>query len=210
MPTLVLVLLLALVAGCGEPRPTARIGGDPDGVPVTVTIVYDDQALTAIAQGGGFTRTVVVDRGYSPFVHPHFHHHHHGYGHPGHLRSHAWASEPYAYEPSTTLSLLIGDGPAEAQLLRARLSAGTTAWTMAMRPGRTAVVSLHASGGREGWREIGRFTAAERQRVTVHLEGAQARMVVEPATATGIPGQAPTAEPPIAPAATTAVPSAGS
>lgn len=178
--------VLLLLAGCGEPRSTARVGGDPGGVPVTVSVTYDREALAALAQGAGFTRTVVIEREPwpDPFWPQHrYHRHHlHGYGYRG------WAGPDYAYEPATSLSLLVGDGPAEAQLLRARLAPGTSSWTLPMRPGREAVVSLQADGGREGWREIGRFTAATGARVTVHLAGAQPRVEVSPAT-----GSSPTA-----------------
>lgn len=175
MRTTLCLATLLLLAGCGESRPTARVGGDPGGAPVTLTAHYDRDALAALAQGSGFTRTVVVERDAwgDPFW-PRYGYHHYRYHRP-------WPGPAYAYEPSTALSLLVGDGPAEAQLLRARLTPGANSWTVPMRPGREAVVSLQADGGREGWREIGRFTAAPGQRVTVHLAGAQPRLEVESA-----------------------------
>jgi len=164
-------ILLFVLAACGESRPIARVGGDADGGPVTVTAIYDREALAALAHGAGFTRTVVIERDAwaDPFGPHHLHHFHH---HP----SHAWPGRAHAYEPMTVLTLLIGDGPAEGQLLRARLMPGSATWTVPMRAGRTAVVSLQASGGREGWREIGRFSAAPGMTATVHLEGAQPRL----------------------------------
>ena len=165
--TVGLVVILVL-AGCGDPQRSARIGGDADGVPVMVTAIYDREALPALAKGADFTRTVVVERdGWADPFYPHHHLHHH---------HHPWHGAGYAYEPVTSLSLLIGDGPAEAQLLRARLVPGTSTWSVPMRPGRAAVISLQATGGREGWREIGRITAAPGMAVTVHLEGAQPRL----------------------------------
>ena len=193
--------VLLLLAACGERQPSARIGGDAGGVPVTVTAHYDREALGALAQGAGFTRTVVIER--EGFSDPFWSHHHHHYHH------HAWPGRGMAYEPATSLTLLIGNGPAEGQVLRARLVPGTNTWTVPLRPGREAVVSLQADGGREGWREIGRFTAAGGAQVAVHLAGAQPRIeVTSPASATSqvAPPAATTPAPTSEPAAVPATP----
>lgn len=159
------LLAVLLLASCGRATPSARLGGDVGGVPVRVTVVYDRAALPALAQGGGFTRTIVVER--DPWPDPYWH----PYRRP-------WYGPSHAYEPATDLWLLVGDGPAEAQLLRARLVAGTWSWTVPMQPGRTAHVAIQASGGREGWRAVGSFTAAEGVQAVVHLEGPQPRLEV--------------------------------
>ena len=171
--------IVLLLTACGDRQPSARINGDADGVPVTVTAIFDREALPALAQGAGFTRTVVIERDAwaDPFWPQHHHHHH------------PWHGRGFAYEPVTTLTLLIGDGPAEAQALRARLVPGTNTWSVPLRPGRPVVISLQTDGGREGWREIGRFTAAPGLSVTVHLQGAQPRLETTP----------PAAHPPSAP-----------
>lgn len=169
-----LIMLALLLMGCSS-RPSARLGGDPGGVPVTVVVSYDREALEMITSGGDFQRTVVVDHGgfYGGY--------HRGYGypyrHPGRVGSiGGWYSPAHSYEPTTSLSILVGRGPAEAQYLRASLVDGTWDWTLPIAADTEVVVSMQASGGRSGWREIGRFTATAGQTVQVEIAGAEPRV----------------------------------
>ncbi len=174
-------LLAMLTAGCSS-RPEARLGGDAGGSPVTVVVNYDSQALSAMTANGHFQRTVVVDRngfgsgfgaGFAGEPFPR-HHHHYGYG-----AGAGWYGPPMVYEPNTSVSILVGRGPAEAQYLRARLVGGTWDWTLPIIPGTEVVVSLQAQGGRSGWYEIGRFTSTAGQTVRIELSGAEPRLTVD-------------------------------
>lgn len=173
-----LVVLLVSV-GCSS-RPSSRLGGDPGGVPVRISVSYEREALSMLTSGGAFQRTVVVDHGYHSGFHGGFHR---GYGypyrHPGRVGSiGAWYGPPHQYEPNTTLSLLVGRGPAEAQYLRASLVPGTWEWSVPIATETEVVVSMQASGGRSGWVEVGRFTAAVGRAIHVDLVGAEPRLTV--------------------------------
>jgi hypothetical protein len=168
------LILLPLLVACA-PRNLARIGNDPGGKPVMVAVRYDPAALPALAQHAGFQRTVIVER--DPW-HPWFHHRRlHS---PLHCPPYGWYGGPgwsdYAYEPSTTLFLLMGRGPAESQLLRLELREREWKGTILIAEGSEVVVSLQGNGGRSGWKEIGRFTARAELCVTVHLIGAEAKI----------------------------------
>jgi len=180
-------VVVLLAAGCSG-RPEARLGGDPGGSPVTVVVTFDPQALGPMTANGHFQRTVVIDRsgfgggfgtGFAGEPFPHQHRH---YGYGGGV---GWYGAPTAYEPSTSISLLIGRGPAEAQYLRTRLVSGTWEWTLPITPGTEVVVSFQAQGGRSGWHEIGRFTSAVGQTVRIELSGAEPRVTVDDAPVNG-------------------------
>ncbi len=178
MLRILFAIVCCLAAGCSS-RPALRAHGDPDGVPITFGVAYARDVLdTLIPSGPGFTRTVVVEPAFSPWHDPYpFHHHHGGWQGEGFL------STPMAYEPSTTLFLLAGDGPAQAQVFRLRLAEPSTSFSVAIRPGRRVIVTLQASGGREGWQEIGEFTAAPDQLVRVTLDANGPRLETTPAPA---------------------------
>ncbi len=61
------------------------------------------------------------------------------------------------------------------QLLHLRLELRDGSWsgTVPIRIGSAVVVTLQGTGGRSGWKELGRFTAAANQQVEVGLEGAE-------------------------------------
>ena len=170
------LILLPLVIAC-TPRDPARIGADPDGVPISVRVQYDPAALPALTQHAGFLRTVVVDRGpwvdpwlYGPgYRYPYYHSRMMGYYGMGN-------GPEYAYEPSTTLHLLLGREPAAGQYLRLELGAEPWTGNLSIAPGTTVVVSLQGSGGRSGWREVGRFVASANLAISVHCEGAEPRI----------------------------------
>jgi len=175
------LILLPLLVACGS-RDPARIGSDADGAPVTVTVHYDPEALSALTQNAGFLRTVVVDRGpwidpwlYAPgYRYPYYHPHMAGYYGMGYYGM--GYGSGYAYEPSTMLHLLLGRGPAEGQYLRLTLGAHLWTGTLSIAPGSTVVVSLQGSGGRSGWREIGRFVASANLSIRIRCEGAEPRI----------------------------------
>lgn len=173
------LLVLLLSIGCSS-RPSSRLGGDPGGVPVRISVSYERDALSLLTSGGAFQRTVVVDHGYHGGLHSGFHRGSgYPYRHPGRVGSiGAWYGPPHSYEPSTTISLLVGRGPAEAQYLRATLVEGTWEWTVPIAEETEVVVSMQASGGRSGWLEIGRFTAAVGRSIQVDLVGAEPRLTV--------------------------------
>lgn len=172
------LLVLVMLVGCSS-RPSSRLGGDPGGIPVRISVTYEREALPMLTSGGAFQRTVVVDHGF----HGDFHR---GYGYPYHRPGRVgsiggWYGPPHQYEPSTSITLLVGRGPAEAQYVRASLVAGTWEWTVPIAIDTEVVVSLQATGGRSGWVEIGRFTATVGRSVQVDLVGAQPRLtIVEP------------------------------
>jgi hypothetical protein len=177
-----IALLAALALVACDQRPSARIGGDAGGVPLTVAVTYDREALALLTGNGAYQRTVVIDR--DPFLYGGFGRypsHHAPYGCPPYgFVGAGWYGPSMAYEPSTSLFLLVGRGPAEAQYLRVRLVPGTWEWPLTVSAGTEVTVSLQATGGRSGWTEIGRFTAAAGQRVAIALEGAQPTLTVNP------------------------------
>jgi hypothetical protein len=166
------LLLIPLLVSC-TPRDPARIGGDPDGVPVAVTVHYASSALKALTRNGGFTRTVVIER--TAWPDPCFAPVRRCPGPPFGWAGAGWGPD-YRYEPTTTLHLLLGRGPSEGQFLRLELRDGGWSGTVPIKPGTEVVASLQGSGGREGWRELGRFTAAANQRLIVYLESPEAKI----------------------------------
>ncbi|MBA3686140.1 MAG: hypothetical protein H0W72_13005 [Planctomycetes bacterium] len=196
------IVLGCLAAGCSS-RPALRANGDPDGVSVSFGVTYDREVLDALMPGGpGFSRNVVVQSGYyaggpwgDPFGHPWHHHHHHHHGWYGH----GFVGAPLAYEPSTSLSLLAGDGPAQAQLFRLRVSESSESFSLPIRAGRRVVVTLQASGGRQGWQVLGEFDAAPGQIVRISLDGSGPRLSITPPPAPIIGPVAPASALPVIP-----------
>jgi hypothetical protein len=174
MPRLLFVVCALALVACDQ-RPSARIGGDPGGVPVTVSVTYDREALEPLTSSSAFVRTIVIERDpfYGGIIHG-SHRHYPGYGYVGG----GWYGPPMRYEPATSITLLVGRGPAEAQYLRAPLVNGVWEWPLRITADTEVVVSLQAQGGRSGWKEIGRFTAAAQQQIAVALVGAEPRLTV--------------------------------
>jgi len=56
---------------------------------------------------------------------------------------------------ATTVTLAGGEGPAEGQIFRKTLEWGEQTFTVPLTPGRTLHLTVHASGGYDGWESIG-------------------------------------------------------
>lgn len=177
MHRLLLLLGIALLVTSCSSRPEARVGWDTDGVPVTVTVTYDREALPMLTDGGAFQRTVVVERDPLWYGGAGFYGRRAGYyGGVGGYRG--FGGPPMSYEPDTSLMLLIGRGETQAQYLRARLITGTWSWTIPMTVGQEVYVSYQTDGGRSGWKAIGAFTAAIGTTAQISLEGANPALTV--------------------------------
>jgi hypothetical protein len=148
------VALTILLGGIGCGTREYAIHGDPDGVPVTLSVTFQASAIPAIASKNGFIRTIIVERE-DPFIGPRRHLDpfpcHSGFG--------------TRYQPATRAVLLAGDGPAQAQLMRVGLEDGANSLAIPIRAGRTVTLTLQTYGGWEGWTQVGKFTVNEQARV---------------------------------------------
>ncbi|HYE08508.1 MAG TPA: hypothetical protein VEL07_23570, partial [Planctomycetota bacterium] len=111
--------LMGAIAGCGQ----HRAQGDPDGIPVAFTVRVDPAFVADYHRGGGGSSLG-------------FHHHHHHHHHFGRYRSDPWhhgwhdpwdswyGGSAFAGSEPTTLALLGGDGPTQAQVFRKRIRFG--------------------------------------------------------------------------------------
>jgi hypothetical protein len=172
---LFVVFALLCCIGCTS-QPQVRIGADPAGIPVSISVNYDRLALEPLTDTAQYQRTIVMD--YGPYWYGGFHHHaHHFHGHGyGYGAYGSWYGPPRSYEPSTRLSLLIGRGPGEAQYLRAQILEGMWTWTTHILPEQMIHIAIQASGGRSGWTDIGTVPAQAGLHIQVDLTGVQAVM----------------------------------
>ncbi|MBA3549044.1 MAG: hypothetical protein H0X45_04075 [Planctomycetes bacterium] len=179
-----LPLIIAL-AGCGQ----QRAQGDPDGVPVAFTVRVDPAFVADYHRGGAST-----------YVGFHHHHHHHSryrsdpWHHGWHDPWDSWyGGSGYVGSEPTTLVLLGGDGPTQAQVFRKRIAFGDNDFVIPIRAGRSVTLSFQADGGIEGWETLG----------TVSIGDQPGQVVAVAMTADGVTL---TATPPPSPPATPAAP----
>lgn len=160
----VAALTLAVVAGCGQ----SRRQGDPNGEAVTVVVrldpafLHDLRTHTASTQGAGASSAVPIGS--------HF-------------------GVPLT---ATTVSLLGGDAPGEAQIFWHELAWGETRFTVPLRPGRIVTLTLKAEGGHQGLADCGTLVIprAAGVEVDLRLDAAGERLALLPPTpgAVRLPG----------------------
>jgi hypothetical protein len=147
--------LLAVLAGCGEPR---RFG-DAGGVPVAFTVTLDRAFVSGMRNRQGRV----------------------GLGVGGSLSSGGHSSVGTGVGlsfASTTVYLVGGDGPGEAQVFRQELKWGENGFTVPLTPARTLHLTVQVQGGRDGWEAIGPVTlpAVDHPTVTIGLSDAGPRI----------------------------------
>jgi hypothetical protein len=83
---------------------------------------------------------------------------------------------------TTTVYLLGGDGPGQAQVFLHELHWGYNDFSVPLRPGRQLVLTVEAEGGREGAESLGRISVPSRgqPRLAVILTAAGAQVLVTP------------------------------
>lgn len=141
-----LLLPLILLAACGKER---RFG-DPDGEPVTITVTVERDYVRALS-----SRRVGTSVGAGT-----------SFGSGGSRSTGVGVGLSFS---ATTVTLIGGDGPAQGQVFRKKLSWGTTTFTVPLRPGRELHLTAQASGGYEGWEGIGSVIVPETPQPTITI-----------------------------------------
>lgn len=131
-----MVLLTCALASCSS----ARIAGDPDGMPVVFQVDLDraflvtlDRSVARVGTGGG---VCISSSGSSGIA----------------------AGLGSGFSP-TTVYLLGGSQPGGEDLFRRALPWGRTRFTVPLQPGRMVALTVHCEGGRQGWTAIGSIRA---------------------------------------------------
>jgi hypothetical protein len=168
----------ALAAGC-HGRDEPEITGDPDGVPVTISVTYHEDAFASPALRPLFTRVMVRERRtvrdtafYGGGVEVITYHH-------------EWVER----QPRVRALALGGDQAGDDRLWYWPLVPGTQSTTVPIRPGHQVVLTLKAEGGYRGETVIGTITPQATnspQQVTVVLDGQGAHV-----SPVGVPGTPP-------------------
>jgi len=168
-PTLAVPLaLVALLAGCGG---TARRFGDDGGVPVAVVIDLDRSFVNEMRNRQArpsVGAAVGVSSG--------------GHGYGSGVATGVGIGLSFS---STTVYLMGGEGPGQAQVFRQELKWGAQSFTVPLTPGRTLHLSVQAQGGREGWEVIGTVLvpAGPEPRINLTLGSSGGIIAVSPSTA---------------------------
>jgi hypothetical protein len=154
-----LVALSLAIAGCGSER---RFG-DADGVPVTVIVNLDRAYVRGLS-----SRQVRTSVGAGA-----------SFGSGGHRSSGVGVGLTFE---ATNAYLVGGDGPAEAQVFRKKLSWGENTFTVPLTPGRSMYLSSQVSGGYEGWESVGEVTIPPdgSPTIRVSLLGTDLSVAVDP------------------------------
>ncbi len=133
-------------SGCGTPR---RFG-DPDGVPVVISVELDRAFVSNMANrqwtpslGGGV-----------------------GFGSGGARTSGVGMGLSFS---STHVYVIGGDAPGQANVFRKEVAWGATAFTVPLTPGRTLVLGAQVQGGREGWESVGSVVIPTASGAQVHI-----------------------------------------